>query len=252
MSAAMLQLQNIGHCFGGFEVLKDVSFAVPQGGTTGLMGPNGSGKTTLFNIVSGFLFPASGTVYYRDRDIRHDTVQARSLGGLVRTFQTPKVFDRLSVAENVMVGAYKRSSSSLLAGLMGSSKARAEMVDLRERAYQTCCKFDLGAMFDKPSSLLAAGQRRLLELARAYEGRPDLLLLDEPSSGLTTTEIGALIEKLNWLAADGMTTLLVSHDMELMRIASQVHVLNFGRIIASGTMAEVQNDASVREAYLGI
>jgi ABC-type branched-subunit amino acid transport system ATPase component len=252
MSDCILQVENIGHSFEGFQALVDVNLSVPSTGITGLMGPNGSGKTTLFNIISGFLVPNTGRVLYRGRDIRGDSVQARSLAGLVRTFQTPKVFERLSVAENVMVGAYKTTRTGLFAGLLATPGSRAEIAATRELAYETCRKFDLAGMFDKEASLLAAGQRRLLELARAYQGSPVLLLLDEPSSGLTSTEIESLIEKLRLIAEEGTAILLVSHDMELMGITSIVNVLNFGRIIASAPMNEIKNNPDVREAYLGI
>ncbi len=248
----MLEVKSIGHRFGGFQVLHDVRFAVPGSGITGLMGPNGSGKTTLFNIISGFLTPTSGDVIFRGRNIRAESVRRRSLDGLVRTFQTPKVFERLTVAENIMVGAFKAGRSGFFAGLAGLPGARREMADLREQASITAHRFDLGGVVDKPSALLTAGQRRLLELARAYQGHPALLMLDEPSSGLTTTEIEVLIAKLGLLADEGIAILLVSHDMELMGVAQEVHVLNFGRIIASGTMTQVQKDAAVREAYLGV
>lgn len=250
--APLLELKAIAHRFGGFQVLHDVSFAAPAVGITGLMGPNGSGKTTLFNIISGFLTPTSGEVMFDGRDVRAESVRRRSLGGLVRTFQTPKIFERLTVAENVMVGAFKAGRSGFFAGLAGLPSARREMTDMREAAFDTARRFDLGGVFNRPSTLLTAGQRRLLELARAYQGRPRLLMLDEPSSGLTTTEIEVLIAKLRLLAEEGVAILLVSHDMELMGVAQAIHVLNFGRIIASGTMAEVQEDAAVREAYLGV
>ncbi|MGQ3672742.1 ABC transporter ATP-binding protein [Xanthobacter sp. TB0136] len=247
-----LELKSVGHRFGGFQVLHDVSFKVPDTGITGLMGPNGSGKTTLFNIISGFLTPTFGEVLFRNRDIRAKSVRQRSLDGLVRTFQTPKVFERLTVAENVMVGAFKSGRSGFFSGLAGLPSAWREVASMREQAWTTARLFDLDGVFDRPSALLTAGQRRLLELARAYQGRPRLLMLDEPSSGLTTIEIEVLIVKLKLLAEEGIAILLVSHDMELMGVTQVVHVLNFGRIIASGTMAEVQEDASVREAYLGV
>jgi ABC-type branched-subunit amino acid transport system ATPase component len=248
----LLELRSIAQRFGGFQVLHDVSFAAPAVGITGLMGPNGSGKTTLFNIVSGFLTPTAGEVRFEGRDIRGESVRQRSLGGLVRTFQTPKIFERLTVAENVMVGGFKLGRTGFFTGLAGLPSSRREMAEMRARAYETAARFDLGGVFDRPSPLLTAGQRRLLELARAYQGAPRLLMLDEPSSGLTTTEIEVLISKLTLLAEEGIAILLVSHDMDLMGIAQAIHVLNFGRIIASGTMAEVKDDPAVREAYLGV
>ncbi|MBB4104984.1 ABC transporter ATP-binding protein [Allorhizobium borbori] len=251
-SAPLLELSEVGKNFGGFAALKAVSFTVPTGGITGLMGPNGSGKTTLFNIISGFIAPSNGTVAYRGKAIGHQSVQERSLDGLVRTFQTPKVFERLTVVENVMTGAYKKTRSGLMAGLLNTPASRREIDATREAALATCRKFDLGAVAGKQASLLPAGQRRLLELARAYQGDPQLLLLDEPSSGLTTTEIEAMTDKLRLIASEGITILIVSHDMDLMGIAENIHVLDFGRIICSGSMAEVQENTAVREAYLGV
>lgn len=252
ITSPLLELVSIGHRFGGFQVLHDVSFTAADTGITGLMGPNGSGKTTLFNIVSGFLTPDQGQVLFSSRSIGAYNVRRRSLEGLVRTFQTPKVFERLTVAENVMVGGFKSGRSGFFAGLAGLPSARREMRDMRAAAFETARRFDLGGVFDTPSALLTAGQRRLLELARACQGRPRLLMLDEPSSGLTTREIEVLITKLKLLTQEGVAILLVSHDMELMGVAQIIHVLNFGRIIASGTLAEVQEDAGVREAYLGV
>lgn len=248
----LMRVEKIGKTFGGFKALEEVTFDVAATGITGLMGPNGSGKTTLFNIISGFVRPTSGHVLYRGVDIGHESVQARSRMGVVRTFQTPKVFDRLTVEQNIMVGSYKSTSSGLWAGLLNTAHSRREMEETRQSALENCRKFDLSDVASREAALLPAGQRRLLELARACQSRPQLLMLDEPSSGLTTTEIEAMIEKLHLIAADGIAILLVSHDMDLMRITSHINVLNFGRIICAGPMSEVQDNAMVREAYLGV
>lgn len=249
---AMLRLEKVGKTFGGFRALKEVTFDVAAHGITGLIGPNGSGKTTLFNIISGFVSQTSGRVIYQGADIGRETVQARSRMGLVRTFQTPKIFERLTVEQNVMVGSFKSTSSGLWAGMLNTAASRNEAEATRASALACCRLFDLGGVASRQAALLPAGQRRLLELARAYQSKPKLLMLDEPSSGLTTTEIEAMIEKLHLIAADGISILLVSHDMDLMRIASQINVLNFGQIICSGHMNDVQQDATVREAYLGV
>ncbi len=248
---ATLELSGIAHSFGGFKVLSDVNFAVPQGQIVGLIGPNGSGKSTCFNIVSGFLSPKAGRVLLSGRDMAADSIQARTRQGLMRTFQTPKVFERMSVLENVMVGLHKDGRSGILASMLRTPSARRELDRLRNTAEGACRKFGLGKLLDAQTGRLPAGQRRVVELARAYVGAPRLLLLDEPSSGLNTEEIEQLRGWIAMLNSEGMTILLVSHDMGLMTIADTVHALYFGEIIASGPMTAIQADPRVREAYLG-
>lgn len=248
---ATLELSGIAHSFGGFKVLTDVNFTVPQGRIVGLIGPNGSGKSTCFNIVSGFLRPRAGKVLLCGRDIASDSIQARSRHGLMRTFQTPKVFERMSVLDNVMVGLHKDGRSGILASMLRTPSARRELDRLRDTAEQCCRKFGLDRLLDTPTGRLPAGQRRVVELARAYVGSPQLLLLDEPSSGLNTEEIEQLRGWIATLNREGITILLVSHDMGLMTVADTVHALYFGEIIASGPMAAIQAHPRVREAYLG-
>lgn len=252
MSDNAIEVCNLGHSFGGLTVLRDVSFTVPEGSVIGLIGPNGSGKSTLFNIITGFLFPIAGQVLYRGKNIARFSVQQRSMAGLVRTFQTPKIFEHLTVIENVMAGAIKLTRSGLLADAIAIPRARAEMQRMREMAMDVCGKFALDGVRDVIAARLTAGQRRLVELARAYIGKPSVLLLDEPSAGLNTEEIALLESRLRTLNGEGITIFLVSHDMQLMAIAGSVHVLSFGKIIASGIMADLQKNAKVREVYLGL
>ncbi|MGO4740741.1 ABC transporter ATP-binding protein [Bosea sp. 2KB_26] len=248
---ATLELSGIAHSFGGFKVLTDVNFAVPQGRIVGLIGPNGSGKSTCFNIVSGFLRPKAGRVLLSGRDIAADSIQARTRHGLMRTFQTPKVFERMSVLENVMVGLHQQGRSGIIASMLRTPAARRELDQLRNTAEQACRKFGLDRLLDEQTGRLPAGLRRVVELARAYVGAPRLMLLDEPSSGLNTEEIEQLRGWIAMLNSEGMTILLVSHDMGLMTIADTVHALYFGEIIASGPMAAIRAHPRVREAYLG-
>jgi ABC-type branched-subunit amino acid transport system ATPase component len=248
----ILSLKEIGHSFGGLAVLRSVTFDVPEGGIVGLIGPNGSGKTTLFNIVSGYIRPVMGTVAYRGVPLSRESIQQRGLAGLVRTFQTPQVFERMSVLENVMVGCTKLTRTSMLQDLLRTPAARGEMREIRERAEAACKRFQLDSLSDQPAASLTAGQRRILEIARAVVGAPRLLLLDEPSSGLNVPEIESLRDWIVRLNEEGITILLVSHDMSLMTVARTVHTLYFGEIIASGDMATIQRDARVREVYLGV
>lgn len=246
-----LAVSGIGHSFGGLNVLTNVSFEVPDGKIVGLIGPNGSGKSTLFNIINGFLIPRAGTVTLGGTDLATMSVEARSRVGLVRTFQTPKVFEHMTVIENLMAGAHKHTSSGVIANMLALPSARRDLAMMRDQAHALCRRFGLERLQDTAAGLLTSGQRRMLELARTYAGKPKLLLLDEPSSGLNTEEVAQLGEWLRTLNGEGMTLLLVSHDMELMEVASIVHVLYFGEIIATGSMDDIQRNPKVREVYLG-
>jgi ABC-type branched-subunit amino acid transport system ATPase component len=248
----ILELRAIGHSFGGLAVLRSVSFSVPRGGLIGLIGPNGSGKTTLFNIVSGFFPQNSGAVIYRGRELKPESVPERSRAGLVRTFQTPKLFEQMTVYENVLVGCCKLTRTSMTQDLFGTPHARNQLRMMAETAREACAKFGLSTIRDELAKNLTAGRRRLVEIARAVVGRPQLLLLDEPSAGLNSDEIKSLQQWLRQLKAEGISILLVSHDMELMTVSDLVHVLNFGEIVASGDMAAIQRNPRVRDAYLGV
>lgn len=248
----LIRLREVSVRFGKVLALDRVSVDVQQGDFIALVGPNGSGKTTLFNIVSGYIRPMTGTVTYRGTPLGRDSIQRRGLAGLVRTFQTPQVFEQMTVLENVMVGCTKLTRTNILQDLLRTAGARDQMRQIRDRAEAACERFQLGALKNLPASGLTAGQRRILEIARAVVGEPRCLLLDEPSSGLNATEIENLREWIVRLNEEGITILLVSHDMALMTVARTVHTLFFGEIIASGDMATIQRDRRVREVYLGV
>ena len=249
---SLLQVAEVSHNFGGLQVLSGVDFSVPAGSLTALIGPNGAGKSTLFNIISGFLLPHRGTVRFEGRDITREAVQTRTRAGLVRTFQTPKVFAKLSVRENLMIGCNRHLSSGVIGNMLRSARSRAEVDMMRAQAAEAGRRFGLHEVMERPAGQVPAGMQRLVELARGCISRPRLLMLDEPSSGLNTTEIGQLRDLLQQLNRDGITIVLVSHDMHLVDVASQVHVLCFGSIIASGSMAQIKEDDRVRKAYLGV
>lgn len=252
MTSNILELREVGHSFGGLKVLRSVSFSVPHGGLVGLIGPNGSGKTTLFNIISGFIKNDLGTVLYQGVALKGETVQQRSQKGLVRTFQTPKLFEQMTVFENVMAGCCKLTQSSVSQDLLRTRHSRSQIRTIEELANAACVKFGLSSLVEETAKNLPAGRRRLLEIARAVVGRPQLLLLDEPSAGLNSDELRQLQQWLRQLKAEGLSILLVSHDMELMAVSDVVHVLNFGEIVATGDMESIQQNPRVRDAYLGI
>ena len=248
----LLRVSAVSHRFGGLQVLRGVNFDVPAASLTGLIGPNGAGKSTLFNIIGGFLLPQQGTVRLDARDVTRDSVLARSRAGLVRTFQTPKVFSRLSVRENLMLGCYRHLASGAAGNMLRLRRSREEMEFMHAQAADAAQRFGLREVLNRAAGTVPAGIQRMVELARACISRPRLLMLDEPSSGLNTAEISGLRETLARLNQEGMTILLVSHDMSLVEIASRVHVLCFGSIIASGNMAQIKQDERVRQAYLGV
>ncbi len=248
----ILRLDDVGHSFGGLAVLRSVSFAVPQNGIVGLIGPNGSGKTTLFNVISGFLQPQKGTIGYRGTQLGKVSIQERSRRGMLRTFQTPKVFEHLTVLENVMVGCCKGTRTTILQDMAHSPKSNRVRGEIRDVAAATLDEFGMTSLSDVLASNLTAGQRRILEVARAVASEPSLLLLDEPSSGLNHDEIDNLRRWIVQFRDENMSILLVSHDMELMTVTDIVHVLYFGEIIASDAMDGIKNNARVREVYLGM
>jgi branched-chain amino acid transport system ATP-binding protein len=252
ISGTLLSLRDIRHSFRGLRVLNGVELEVSSGAFVGLIGPNGAGKSTLFNIVSGFLYPNAGAVFLEGSELIKCSVQERSRRGLVRTFQTPQVFGAMTVLENLMVGRHKQTCSGMVGNLFRSPRSNQEYKDAKQAATAVLERFKLSHVTQQKAETLPAGQQRMLELARAYIGEPRLLLLDEPSSGLNGGEIEDLRRILNELNGEGITILLVSHDMNLMDAAANVHVLCFGEIIATGSMASLRDNARVREAYLGV
>jgi ABC-type branched-subunit amino acid transport system ATPase component len=248
----LLEVRDISHRFGGLHVLKGVTFEVQTGSITGLIGPNGAGKSTLFNIISGFLHPTTGDVAFRGEIATTHPIQKRSQDGLLRTFQTPRVFRDLTVWENLVAGCHMRGRTGVIAGLLALPAVRRELKDAGARAERIIDEFDLAGVRDTLAGELPAGRQRMVELARAVIADPTLLCLDEPSSGLSATEVQGLMQALRKLNQSGMTILLVSHDMELMGISDAIHALCFGEIIASGDLAHMQSSPRVREAYLGV
>jgi len=233
----MLQVDDVTVDFGGIRALDSVSVEVPGGQITGLIGPNGAGKTTIFNVVTGLHRPERGRVVLDGRDVTRLGPKKRAGLGLGRTFQQLELFGSLSARDNVLVALEAR-------GLTGR-KGRQLADGLLER-------LGLAPVADQQADILPTGMARLVELARALACEPKVLLLDEPSSGLDNAEGDRLGELLSELAGLGVAVLLVEHDMGLvMRICSNVFVLDFGRLICSGTPDEVRADPGVQSAYLG-
>jgi branched-chain amino acid transport system ATP-binding protein len=237
---ALLEVRDVAVRFGGVQALDDVTFTVAEGAVTGLIGPNGAGKTTLFNVVTGLQSPNAGRIVLDDRDITNVRPHRRARLGMARTFQRLETFGTLSVRDNVLVAAEMRRGWS-----RDGSSPRQVTTEILEQ-------IGLTTVEDERVDTLPTGMARLVEVARALASRPRLLLLDEPSAGLNegeTTALGALLVRL---AETGLGVLLVEHDMRfVMGTCTHIHVLDFGRIIASGDPTGIQANASVRSAYLG-
>ena len=238
---ALLEVDDVVVQFGGVTAVNEARFALDAGRVTGLIGPNGAGKTTCFNVITGLQKPTSGHVRYDGKDITSMQPHRRAKRGMARTFQRLEAFGSLTVRDNVRValdihhgvrGLLQRTPS-------GSVDALLARVGIEEYAAER-------------ADSIPTGTARLLELARALASEPKLLLLDEPSSGLDESETDDFGDLLRELAAEGRAVLMVEHDMDLvMTVCDEIHVLDFGRIIASGTPAEVRANRRVQEAYLG-
>ncbi|MQA26907.1 MAG: ATP-binding cassette domain-containing protein [Micromonosporaceae bacterium] len=237
---ALLDVADVTVRFGGVTAVDGASISAEQSRITGLIGPNGAGKTTLFNVITGLQPPTAGTVRLGGRNLARWPPSRRARAGMGRTFQRLEAFGSLTVRENVLVA---REIHQGVKGLLRGSGSRVD--ELLERV-------GISGYAAHRADAVPTGVARLLEMARVLAIDPRLLLLDEPSSGLDESETAAFGALLRELAAEDRTILLVEHDMDLvMSVCDVIHVLEFGRIIASGTPEEIRADTRVQEAYLG-
>jgi branched-chain amino acid transport system ATP-binding protein len=250
--ASLLRLHGVSLAFGGLQAVEQVSFDVPAGSIRAVIGPNGAGKTTLFNLVTGFLSPQQGLIVYQGEEIQGLPAHRIARQGIARTFQLVQLFSHMTVLENVMVGRHRLSRSGLLAGALQFPRTRGEEKEIQAKAMEALEFVGLADRAQQPAAILPLGLKRMLEIARALASAPDLLLLDEPASGLDAVETERLKDLIMVLREQGITILLVEHDMGLtMEVADEIAVLNYGKLIADGPPRVIQKNPEVIAAYLG-
>lgn len=249
-----ISLQGISKRFGGVHALSDVSFDVTRRHVTALIGPNGAGKSTLLGIASGSFAPTDGRIFIGERDTTGRGPETFARNGVSRTFQLVRLFttNDATVLDNVLLGAHRHVNPTLLDAFFRRRRMSAEMASWRAKAIETLAFVGLKDVHDMPPATLSFGNQRLVELARALLASPDVLLLDEPASGLNDAEVDRFLRLLAEIRDRGITILLVEHNMKVvMSIADRVVVLNFGRKLAEGRPTDIRTDSAVVEAYLG-
>jgi branched-chain amino acid transport system ATP-binding protein len=248
----MLQLSDVSRQFGGLHALSNVDMTIPEGKIVGLIGPNGAGKTTLINNISGLDHPTSGRITFDGHDITRARPHRISQLGIARTYQNIRLFGDMSALENLLISQHARGTASVVESLVFAPRYRAEERRLRESARAMLDRFGLADVADIPAGTLPYGDQRRLEMARALASQPRLMLLDEPTAGMNPVETHELGEQINRLQTDGLTALVIEHDMSLIQqVCDEIYVLNFGQIIAHGTHDEIRHNPLVIEAYLG-
>lgn len=251
-SAYPLAVDDVRLSFAGLKALDGATFHVTPGIVTGLIGPNGAGKTTMFNVISGLYRAEAGTISFMGNAIQAVSPHKISRLGLVRTFQIARGFPKLTVFEHLMVYGARQPGEKLLTALFGSAEARQREAELGEKALAVAARLRLAHVIDNRVTDLSGGQKKLLEIGRALMADPRMILFDEPAAGVNPTLAEEIGDQLLLLAEEGLTVLLIEHDMALIeRICRRVIVMAQGRTLAEGTFDEVRGNAEVQDAYLG-
>ncbi|KMK65317.1 ABC transporter ATP-binding protein [Puniceibacterium sp. IMCC21224] len=252
VAAKSLKGDAISLSFGGIKVLQDLDVEFRAGEITGLIGPNGAGKTSLFNCLTGAYSPQKGSITYAGHALNGLSPAARATRGIVRSFQHVALSPDLTVLENVMVGVARNYHAGWVHAFFPTPRAHKERTAMRGSAQAALQELGLAGVADKFPAELPPGMLRLVEIARAIVGKPDVLLLDEPAAGLNNSETRDLMRSLRNLAASDLVMVVVEHDMDLvMSICDRIYVLNFGEIVACGSPQQVRNNEDVVRIYLG-
>jgi len=250
--AILLRASGLCKSFGGVRAVQDISLSVPAGAVVAVIGPNGAGKSTLLNLLSGVFRPDAGSVTFDGADLTRVRAHRRVRHGIARTFQKIRLFPHLSALENVVAGLHIRTSIPAWQYVVHGPAFRADHARCRDEAARLLAFMGLAARASVTAGSLSYGERRMLEIARALATAPRLLMVDEPAAGLNAQEVEKLVERLQTLRRDGLTILVVEHNMDLvMTIADRVLVIDYGQHLFEGAPAEVQQHPGVIAAYLG-
>ncbi|MHB0919191.1 MAG: ABC transporter ATP-binding protein, partial [Thiobacillus sp.] len=248
----ILEVKKLIKHFGGIKAVDEISFDVNIGEIRAIIGPNGAGKTTVFELISGFKKPLSGEIILNGKRIDKLLPYQRACLGLARTFQKSQIFGNMTVLDNLMVGQHLKLKAGFLTSGFRFPFVEKEEIFFRQKAMELIDFMGLSSRTGDMASALSYGEQRMLEIARALGNEPKILLLDEPAAGLSSAETDILISKIKDIRDNGVTVLLIEHDMSLiMQISDKVSVLNYGRKIAEGTPEEIRNNDEVIESYLG-
>jgi len=249
----ILEADRLSITFGGVRAIDGVNISIASGQVFSIIGPNGSGKTTLLNLVSGIYTPLDGDIRLAGETVTGLAPDQLARRGLSRTFQNLQIFSRMAVLENVMVGRHRHERTGILADLLHWPSAARQNRATREAARAALARVGLADGADRPAGSLAYGALKRLEIARALASEPKVLLLDEPAAGCNPVETQEIDQVIRSIVKDGITVVLVEHDMRLvMNISDRVHVLARGRTLAEGTPEQVRSNVDVIEAYLGV